>query len=104
MWNGRRPIHSVRDVKGLKMRVQASQVQKDTYAALGALPTPIAFSELYTALQTKVVDGADVPVADLISLKFYQVTKYLTMTRHVPDPGRVHGLRKVPRKTSSSRC
>ncbi len=84
MWNGRRPIHSVADVKGLKMRVQASQVQKDTYAALGALPTPIAFSELFTALQTKVVDGADVPVADLISLKFYQVTKYLTMTRHVP--------------------
>ena len=84
MWNGRHPIHSVADVKGLKMRVQASQVQKDTYAALGALPTPIAFSELYTALQTKVVDGADVPVADLISLKFYQVTKYLTMTRHVP--------------------
>lgn len=84
MWNGRHPIHSVADVKGLKMRVQASQVQKDTYSAMGALPTPIAFSELYTALQTKVVDGADVPVADLISLKFYQVTKYLTLTRHVP--------------------
>ncbi len=84
MWNGRRPIHSVADVKGLKMRVQASQVQEDTYTAMGALPTPIAFSELYTALQTRVVDGADVPVADLISLKFYQVTKYLTLTRHVP--------------------
>ena len=84
MWNSRRPIHSVADVKGLKMRVQASQLQKDTYSALGALPTPIAFSEVYTALQTKVVDGADLPVADMISLKFYQVTKYLTLTRHVP--------------------
>jgi TRAP-type transport system periplasmic protein len=84
MWNGRRPIHTVADVKGLKMRVQASQLQKDTYSALGALPTPIAFSEVYTALQTKVVDGADLPVADMISLKFYQVTKYLTLTRHVP--------------------
>jgi tripartite ATP-independent transporter DctP family solute receptor len=84
MWNGRHPIHAVGDVKGLKMRVQSSQVQKETYSALGALPTPIAFSELYTALQTKVVDGADVPVADMISLKFYQVTKYLTLTRHVP--------------------
>jgi TRAP-type transport system periplasmic protein len=84
MWNGRRPIHSVADVKGLKMRVQASQLQKDTYSALGALPTPIAFPEVYTALQTKVVDGADLPVADMISMKFYQVTKYLTLTRHVP--------------------
>jgi TRAP-type transport system periplasmic protein len=84
MWNGRRPIHSVADVKGLKMRVQASQLQKDMYSALGALPTPIAFPEVYTALQTKVVDGADLPVADMISMKFYQVTKYLTLTRHVP--------------------
>lgn len=84
MWNARHPIHSVGDVKGLKMRVQASQVQKETYSALGALPTPIAFPELYTALQTKVVDGADLPVADMISMKFYQVTKYLSLTRHVP--------------------
>jgi tripartite ATP-independent transporter DctP family solute receptor len=84
MWNSHHPIHGVGDVKGLKMRVQASQIHKDTFAALGALPTPIAFSELYTALQTKVVDGADLPVADMMSLKFYQVTKYLTLTRHIP--------------------
>lgn len=83
MWNIRHPIHTVDDVKGLKMRVQASQVHKDTYAALGALPTPIAFNELYTALQTHVVDGADNGLVDMISFKFYQVTKYLTMTRHV---------------------
>jgi len=84
MWNIRHPIRSVDDVKGLKMRVQASQVHKDTYAALGALPTPVAFNELYTALQTHVVDGADNGVVDMVSFKFYQVTKYMTMTRHVP--------------------
>lgn len=84
MWNGRRPIRTVDDVKGLKMRVQSSQVHKDTYAALGALPTPVAFSELYTALQTGVVDGADVGTVDMMSFKFYQVTKYLTLTGHVP--------------------
>jgi tripartite ATP-independent transporter DctP family solute receptor len=84
MWNIRHPIRTVDDVKGLKMRVQASQVHKDTYAALGALPTPVAFNELYTALQTHVVDGADNGMVDMVSFKFYQVTKYLTMTRHVP--------------------
>jgi tripartite ATP-independent transporter DctP family solute receptor len=82
MWNSKHPIRTPEDVRGLKMRVQASPIQKDTYAAFGALPTPVAFSELYTALQTKVVDGADPSVVDMISLKFYQVTKYLTMTHH----------------------
>jgi tripartite ATP-independent transporter DctP family solute receptor len=84
MWNSKHPILTPDDVKGLKMRVQASQIHKDTYAALGALPTPVAFSELYTALQTGVVDGADVGTVDMLSLKFYQVTKYLTLTQHVP--------------------
>jgi tripartite ATP-independent transporter DctP family solute receptor len=82
MWNSKRPIRTPDDLKGLKMRVQQSPVQKDTYAAFGALPTPIAFGELYTALQTGVVDGADPGVGDMLDLKFYQVTKYLTRTRH----------------------
>lgn len=82
MWNSKHPIRTPDDVRGLKMRVQASPIQKDTYAAFGALPTPIAFSELYSALQTGVVDGADPSVVDMISLKFWQVTKYLTLTHH----------------------
>jgi tripartite ATP-independent transporter DctP family solute receptor len=82
MWNSKRPIRTPDDLKGLKMRVQSSPIQKDTYAAFGALPTPIAFGELYTALQTGVVDGADPSVVDMLSLKFYQVTKYLTLTNH----------------------
>lgn len=82
MWNSKRPIKAVADLGGLKMRTQQSAMQLDTYSALGAQPTPMPFSELYTALQTKVVDGADNGPADVLSSKFYQVTKYLTLTRH----------------------
>jgi TRAP-type transport system periplasmic protein len=82
MWNSRRPISSPADVKGLKMRVQSSKIQQATYSTLGALPATIPFVEVYTSMQTKVVDGADIGIADMIPLKFYQVTKYMSMTRH----------------------
>jgi TRAP-type C4-dicarboxylate transport system substrate-binding protein len=82
MWDGKRPIRTPDDLKGLKMRVQPSKIQRDTYEAFGAIPTPIAFSEVYTALQTGVVDGADHAPVDMLELKMYQVTKYLTLTRH----------------------
>jgi TRAP-type transport system periplasmic protein len=82
MWNSKHPIVTPADVKGLKMRVQTSKIQQATYTALGALPTPIPFVEVYTSMQTKVVDGADIGIADMIPLKFYQVTKYMSMTRH----------------------
>jgi tripartite ATP-independent transporter DctP family solute receptor len=82
MWNGKRPIKTVADLSGLKMRVQQSAVQKDTYEALGAEPVPMAFGEVYTSLQTGVIDGADPGPADVEIEKFYQVTKYMTLTRH----------------------
>ena len=82
MWDGKRPIRLPGDLEGLKMRVQPSKIQRDTYEAFGAIPTPIAFSEVYTALQTGVVDGADHAPVDMVELKMYQVTKYLTLTRH----------------------
>jgi len=82
MWNSKRPIKTIDDVKGLKMRVQPQPIGIATYSALGALPVPIAFSELYTSLQTHVVDGADNGPVDIYDSKFYQVTKYLTFTRH----------------------
>jgi tripartite ATP-independent transporter DctP family solute receptor len=82
MWNSKRPIHTPDDLEGLKMRVQPSQIQRDTYSAFGALPTPISLSEVYTSLQSGVVDGADFSPVDMMQLKMYQVTKYLTLTRH----------------------
>lgn len=81
MWNSKRPIKGAADLKGLKMRIQQSATQQQTYEALGALPTPIPFTELFTALQTGVVDGADNGPLDVLS-GFHQVTKYLTLTRH----------------------
>jgi tripartite ATP-independent transporter DctP family solute receptor len=82
MWNSKRAIRAPQDVKGLKMRTQSSRIQQDTYIAFGALPTVVPFVEVYTALQTGVVDGADIGISDIIPLKFYQVMKHMTMTRH----------------------
>lgn len=83
MWNKKRPIKSPDDLHGMKMRVQANPIHQETYTALGALPTPISFTELYNALQTGVVDGADNSIVDIIAIKFYQVSKYISMTKHV---------------------
>jgi tripartite ATP-independent transporter DctP family solute receptor len=82
MFNAKRQISKPEDVAGLKMRVQQTPVHIKIYETLKALPTPIAFAELYGALQTGVVDGADVSMVDMLSLKFYQVTKYLSLTNH----------------------
>jgi tripartite ATP-independent transporter DctP family solute receptor len=83
MWNGKRPIRKPEDMQGLKMRGQSSsRILRDTYLALGAIPTPLAFAETYTGLQTGVLDGGDMPAIDMLEFKLYQVTKYLTLTRH----------------------
>jgi tripartite ATP-independent transporter DctP family solute receptor len=82
LWNSKRPIRSPADIDGLKMGVQPSKIQRDTILAFGGIPTVVAFNALYTALQTGLVDGSDKAFADMIELKFYQVTKYLTLTSH----------------------
>ncbi len=83
MWNGKRPIRKPQDMQGLKMRgAEGSKILRETYLAMGAIPTPIAFNETYTGLQTGVIDGGDMPVIDMLEFKLYQVTKYLTLTRH----------------------
>jgi tripartite ATP-independent transporter DctP family solute receptor len=82
-WNGKRLIKSPDDMKGLKMRASSSKIQRDTFGALGAIPTPISFSETYTALQTGVIDGGDHALVDMVEMKIYQVTKFLTLTHHI---------------------
>jgi tripartite ATP-independent transporter DctP family solute receptor len=82
MWNKVRPINRPEDLVGLKMRVQQSPVQVATFNALGAQATPMSFGELYTSLQTGVVHGADNDVVDLLVEKFFEVTKYVSMTGH----------------------
>jgi tripartite ATP-independent transporter DctP family solute receptor len=84
--NSRRPVNSPDDVKGMKLRVPPEIQIKAAMEALGAITATIAFPEVYTALATKTVDGQDNPVATDYSSKFYEVQKYLTMTKHVYTP------------------
>jgi tripartite ATP-independent transporter DctP family solute receptor len=80
--NSKLPIKSPADMKGLKIRVMETPVYVNMVKALGAAPTPIAWSEVYTALQQKVVDGQENPVATIMQAKLYEVQKYLTLDGH----------------------
>jgi tripartite ATP-independent transporter DctP family solute receptor len=82
----KKPIRNPADLKGLKIRVMASPVMINTIKALGASGVPTAWGELYTALQTGVVDGAENNHPSLISMKFYEVTKYYTLDEHMRIP------------------
>jgi tripartite ATP-independent transporter DctP family solute receptor len=80
------PVTTMADLKNLKIRVQNSQLMLDTVSALGANPTPIDYAELYTALQTGVVDGAENPPASYFSNKFYEVAPYYVLDGHTFSP------------------
>lgn len=80
--NSARPIKTPADLKGLKIRVQESPVYVALVKSMGASPTPIAWTETYTALQQKVVDGEENPVSIIKYAKFYEVQKYLTLDGH----------------------
>lgn len=82
MTNNRGPIREPADVKGLQMRVNNSKALNDMFLALGAAPQQLPVAELYTALETGVVDSQDHPIAVTLSFKFYEVQKYLSMTQH----------------------
>jgi C4-dicarboxylate-binding protein DctP len=69
-------------MKGLKMRIQSSKVLEAQMRALGCLPQVMAFSEVYQALQTGVVDGTENPISNLYTQKMHEVQKYLTLTEH----------------------
>ena len=79
------PITRPGDFKGLKIRVPPSPILTSLFAALGAGPTPINFSELYSALQTKIVEGQENPLAIIATTRLYEVQKYCSMTSHVWD-------------------
>lgn len=81
--NNVRPIRSPADMKGLKIRVQETPLYVNMVKALGANPTPIAWTETYTALQTRVVDGQENPVPTILMAKLYEVQKYVTLDGHV---------------------
>lgn len=79
-------IHTVEDFAGLKLRVPTTILMEETTKALGASATPISFSELYSALQTGTVDGAEQPHSGYSSNKFYEVAPNYTLTGHTYSP------------------
>jgi len=83
--NNKRPIKTAKDIKGLKIRVQESPPYIAFVKSLGAMPVPIPFGELYTALEQKVVDGQENPLAQISLNKFNEVQSYMTLTAHNYD-------------------
>lgn len=81
-FSANKPIRAPADMKGLKMRIQSSDVLKTQMRELGALPQVMAFGETYQALQTGVVDGTENPHSNLYTQKMHEVQKYVTVTDH----------------------
>lgn len=79
------PLHMPADFKGLKMRIKSSKVLAAQMRALGALPQVMAFSEVYQAMQTGVVDGSENSLPNLVTQKFYEVQKYIALSDHGYD-------------------
>lgn len=78
-----KPIRTVTDLAGLKIRVSPGKIRIDTFQSLGASPTPISLSELYTSLQTHVVDAQENPLVLIEQQKFYEVQKYVSLSNHI---------------------
>jgi tripartite ATP-independent transporter DctP family solute receptor len=84
--NSKRPIAKADDIQGLKIRVIQSPIYIDTFSALGANPVPMPITEVYTAMEQKTIDGHENPFTVIEANKFYEVQKYLTVSRHIYNP------------------
>jgi tripartite ATP-independent transporter DctP family solute receptor len=85
-WNSKRPINEPKDLRGLKLRVQQAKVFADTINGLGGVAVPMAWGEVIPAAQSGVIDGADLPIVNILALKAYEVSKYCSMTFHNYGP------------------
>ncbi|KIQ03809.1 ABC transporter substrate-binding protein [Agrobacterium tumefaciens] len=97
--NSKIAITSPADMKGMKLRVPNNPLWVEFFGAMGAAPTPMAFAEVYNALQLRVVDGQENPINVPVSAKLYEVQKYVTISNHIADawvlgmnPARYDGL------------
>ncbi len=84
--NSKKPVKTPDDAKGLKIRTMENKVHITAWKAVGVIPTPMAWAEVYGALQQKVVDGQENPLAVITTSKLYEVQKHLSMTQHVYSP------------------
>jgi tripartite ATP-independent transporter DctP family solute receptor len=87
--NNVRPIETPEDLSGIKLRTPKGEWRVKMFQAYGANPTPMAFSEVFTALQTGVIDGQENPFAQIHSAKFHEVQDYLSLSGHVYTPAYV---------------
>jgi len=86
VYNSRRPVNVMADMEGLLLRVPENDVYMSAMAAFGATGTPMAMGEIYSALQSGVIDGAENAAAVLYSMKHYEVAKYFSLTEHIRTP------------------
>ena len=84
--NGKRPVHTVADLRGLKIRVMSGEADALTWKAYGAIPVPMPYSEVYSALQAGVIDGAENEPASILANKFYEAAHYFAPTNHLVLP------------------
>jgi TRAP-type transport system periplasmic protein len=84
--NSKRPVTKMEDFDGIKLRVMQNEVYLESFKLMGANAIPLPFSELFTALETKTVDGQENPYNTILSSKFFEVQKYLSVTNHVYSP------------------
>ncbi len=84
--NSKHPINKPEDIAGLKLRVIQSPIYVDVFAALGANPTPLAWPEVYNALEQHAVDGQENPFTVILNAKLDEVQKHLAITRHIYNP------------------
>ncbi len=84
--NSKHPVAKVEDFAGIKLRVMQNNIFLDTFRTLGTNAIPMAFPEVFTALETKTIDGQENPYVTILTSKYYEVQKYLSMTRHAYTP------------------
>jgi len=84
--NSKRPVARVEDFGGVKVRVMQNNIFLDTFKTLGTNAVPMAFGEVFTALETKTIDGQENPFVTIDTSKFYEVQKFLSVTRHAYTP------------------
>lgn len=84
--NSKRPVTKVEDFEGVKVRVMQNNIFLDTFKTLGTNAVPMAFGEVFTALETKTIDGQENPFVTIETSKFSEVQKYLSVTRHAYTP------------------
>jgi tripartite ATP-independent transporter DctP family solute receptor len=85
--NSRRPVNNVADLRGLKIRTTPNPAHIKAFQLMGANPVPLPFTELFTAMETRAVDGQENPTTLIRNARFYEVQKYLSLTRHAYTAG-----------------